>query len=391
VSAPPYPEPGPNDDVHAGDAYAGAVDHYTSPSRRDWVKRVWEEPELVRLLDTAIRHTGATAGPTAGPTTRATTGATAGATAVPTTGATAVLDVLDVGCGAGVALELLRATPTISAPDGPTVRYLGVDLDADLLTVAESRFGDALTRFSRADIRDGLPGVPHDLYLSTGVPYSHLTRDELADVVTGALAAAARHPRPTVLVIDVLGRYSLEWTTRWDRTRWDYRMSFFATDRDVTSTPMSTYGGEELEGLLSAAADAAHCHLDRITLVDRSIVVGRHTATGEYTPGLRNYRQLVNDLADTDTLVDLHELRLADLPLLDCPTPVRAFFEGFAARWDARLTTASAAAAGVSDARVAAELQPALARELLRLELESQPGLGVGHSLTATVVTAPRG
>jgi hypothetical protein len=33
-----------------------------------------------------------------------------------------------------------------------------------------------------------------------------------------------------LLVVDVLGRYSLEWTTRWDRTRWDYRMSFFATD-----------------------------------------------------------------------------------------------------------------------------------------------------------------
>jgi SAM-dependent methyltransferase len=366
VSAPPEAELGPN-----GDAYAGAVDHYTSPSRRDWVKRAWEEPELIQLLETAVAHTG--------------TAASSDAVAA------AALDVLDVGCGAGVALELLRATPSISAPDGPTVRYLGVDLDADLLAVAEARFGDARTRFSQTDVRDGLPGIPHDLYLSTGVPYSHLTRDELAAVVTEALTAAARHPRPTVLVIDVLGRYSLEWTTRWDRTRWDYRMSFFATDRDVSSTPMSTYGGQELEELLSAAADAARCRLDRIALVDRSIVVGRHTATGEYTPGLRNYRQLVNDLADADTLVDLHELRLGDLALPDGPTPVHAFFERFAARWDERLTAASTAAAGVADARVAAELQPALARELRSLELTSQPGLGVGHSLTATVVTAPGG
>ena len=358
MSAPPHPEPGPD-----GDAYAGAVDHYTSPSRRDWVKRTWEEPELVRLLETAVGHAAATAH----------------------------LDVLDVGCGAGVALELLRATPTISAPDGPAVSYLGVDLDADLLAVADSRFGDARTRFTQADIRDGLPGAPHDLYLSTGVPYSHLTRVELAAVVTEALAAAALHPRPTVLVIDVLGRYSLEWTSRWDHARWDYRMSFFATDRDVTSTPMSTYGGTELERLLRVAADAAGCHLDRIALVDRSIVVGRHTATGEYTPGLRNYRQLVNDLVDPETAVDLAALRLGDVPLRAGPTPVHAFFERFAARWDARLTAASAAAAGVREARVAAVLQPALAHELLQLELESQPGLGVGHSLTATVVTAPRG
>jgi SAM-dependent methyltransferase len=366
VSAPPYPETGPN-----GDAYAGAVDHYTSPSRRDWVKRAWEEPELIRLLEAAVAHTGAAA--------------------ATDTGTVADLDVLDVGCGAGVALELLRATPSISAPNGPIVRYLGVDLDADLLAVARSRFGDARTRFRQADVRDGLPGAPHDLYLSTGVPYSHLTRDELAAVVTEVLAAAARHPRPTVLVIDVLGRYSLEWTTRWGRTRWEYRMSFFATDRDVSSTPMSTYGGQELEALLTAAADAAGCRLDRISLVDRSIVVGRHTATGEYTPGLRNYRQLVNDLADPETVVDLQELRLGDLPLLDGPAPVHAFFERFAARWDERVAAASAAAVGVADDRVAAELQPALARELRSLELTSQPGLGVGHSLTATVVTAPRG
>ncbi len=292
-----------------------------------------------------------------------------------------------------MALELLRATPTVGAARGPNVRYLGVDLDADLLAVATSRFGDGRTRFARADIRDGLPDGPHDLYLSTGVPYSHLTRDELTAVVTEALTAAAQRHRPTVLVIDVLGRYSLEWTSRWDQDRWEYRMSFFTTDRDVTSTPMSTYGGPELEMLLRAAADTAGCHLDRIALVDRSIVVGRHTATGEYTPGLRNYRQLVNDLADVETVVDLAELRLGDLDL-DLPagpTPVRTFFQRFAARWDATVTAASASAAGMSEARVAAELQPALARELLLLELKSQPGLGVGHSLTATVVATPRG
>lgn len=390
MSAPPHPDP-----VPASDAYAGAVDHYTSPSRRDWVKRSWEEPELVRLLEAAVGHTHATAladtDADGSGRTDATELAHTDATALADTDATATLDVLDVGCGTGVALELLRATPTIGAPGGPTVNYLGVDLDADLLAVAGSRFGDARTRFARADIRDGLPDAPHDLYLSTGVPYSHLTRDELSDVVTEALAAAAHRPRPTVIVIDVLGRYSLEWTSRWDRDRWEYRMSFFTTDRDVASTPMSTYGGPELEALVRSAAGTAGCHLDRIALVDRSIVVGRHTATGEYTPGLRNYRQLVNDLVDVETLVDLAELRLGDLALPDAPAPVRAFFERFAARWDARLTAASTAAAGVSEARVAAELQPALARDLQRLELESQPGLGIGHSLTATVVTAPRG
>ncbi len=354
----PHPGSGPT-----GDAYAGAVDHYTSPTRRDWVKRAWEEPELVRVLDRAVRAS-----------------AQAG-----------TLDVLDVGCGAGVALELLRATPTLTAPGAPDVRYLGIDLDPELLRVAATRFGDPATRFLQADVTDGVPELPHDLYLSTGVPYSHLTRDQLRRVVSDVLAAARRHPRPTALVIDVLGRYSIEWTLRWPATRWDYRMSFFATDQELGSTPMSTYGGAELEELVREAAEVADCDLERIELVDRSLVVGRHTATGEYTPGLRNYRQLLNDLADPDRLVDLAALRLADLELPDAPEAVTRFFTGFVARWDARLDLAETQRQGHRDSEVAAVLQPALAEDLKALELAAQPGLGVGHSLTATVVTAPGG
>lgn len=345
------------------DAYAGAVDHYTSPSRRDWVKRVWEEPELVRLLEEAVRATGPSS----------------------------TLRVLDIGCGTGVALDLLRHTPTVAGEAGPQLTYLGVDLDDDLLAVAEDRFGDAHTRFLRADVRDDLPGGPHDLYLSTGVPYSHLTRDELTQVVTAMLTNAREHPRPTVLVLDVLGRYSLEWTNRWDATRWDYRMSFFVTDQELSATPMTTYGGDELDELIRTAADHAGCELARIDLTDRSIVVGRHTATGEYTPGLRNYRQLVNDLAEMDVVADLDALRLGDLDLSGGPAPVDAFFSDLAARWDATLDRAASAAAGRPEAEVAGILQPRLAEELRRLEVEAEPGLGAAHSLTATVVTQPGG
>jgi hypothetical protein len=36
-------------------AYAGAVEHYTSDARRDWVKRAWEEPAFQRHLDVSLR------------------------------------------------------------------------------------------------------------------------------------------------------------------------------------------------------------------------------------------------------------------------------------------------------------------------------------------------
>ncbi|MFP4235506.1 MAG: hypothetical protein ACLFUG_11325 [Nitriliruptoraceae bacterium] len=65
-------------------ADAGAIDRDTSPDRRDWVKPVWEEPELTRLLDAAVRATGPAA----------------------------ALDVLDVGCGTGGAHPLTATVVT---------------------------------------------------------------------------------------------------------------------------------------------------------------------------------------------------------------------------------------------------------------------------------------
>ncbi len=361
----PHAQPDGDDDP-----YAGALDHYTSPVRRDWVKREWEEPQLVRCIERAVR---------------ATTPATARAAA------DEPLRCLDVGCGTGVVLDLLRATTAVTEGEVPALHYLGVDLDADLLAVAAARLAGPDTRFVEGDIRDGIPDPPHDLYLSSGVPYSHLTREELSAVATEALAAGRGRPARTVLMVDVLGRYSLEWTTRWEHTRWPYRMSFFATDRTVGTAQMSTYGGEELAELLRAAASNAGRELLRLELVDRSIVVGRHTATGAYTPDLPDYRRLVNELADPEVEVDLGLLRLGPLARPAAPPSVEAFFSDFCARWDQHLATAEQASRALPGDRVAAELQPRLAHDLRALEQDHQPGLGVGHSLTALLVAAPDG
>jgi SAM-dependent methyltransferase len=186
-------------DVHAEDAYAGAGEHYTSSARRDWVKRAWEEPAFRRHLDAALRrahHLGSRSG----------------------------LDVLDIGCGTGVALDLLLETRALT--DGPLrlVRATGLDLDDSLLAIARQRYADdGRMTFVRGDMGDAPDTGPHDLVLSSGVPFSHLDASEmeravarLADV---AVAPTADDARVALLVIDVLGRYSLEWTSRWDRTR----------------------------------------------------------------------------------------------------------------------------------------------------------------------------
>lgn len=351
--------------------YTGAVAHYASPDRRDAVKRLWEEPDLVALLDDALAATRTSPAPGAAAHTDA-----------------SVRRVLDVGCGPGTVLELLHRTEAVR--DGLQLRYLGMDLDDDLLELARHRHDDPHVLFERGDIRDGVPGGDHDLIVSSGVPYSHLTPDELRTALGHQVDHAGRRDRPTVLVVDVLGRYSLEWTSRWATTRWDYRMSFFATDGPIPRAPMTTWSGEDLRTCIeSLAAERPAVELTDCRLVDRSLVVGRHTMTGDYTPGLPRFRDLVDGLIDPAVVIDLDALRLAlDLP--DAPQPVLDAHARLAQAWNHALDQAAQAAEGEPRDQVAAVLQPELFHTLHEVEQRVQAGLGMGHSLTALVHLAPR-
>jgi SAM-dependent methyltransferase len=338
----------------AGDAYAGAGQHYTSPGRRDWVKRAWEEPAAQRHLDAALRRAHAL-------------------------GVPGDVDVLDVGCGTGVGLDLLLATPAIAAGPLRLARATGLDLDEGLLAIARGRYADdGRITFVTGDLASPPATGPHDLVVSSGVPFSHLTPDELEHALGRliAVALAGGTGRTVLLVVDVLGRYSLEWTTRWDRVRWDYRMSFFVTDTDVPSTPMTTWGGADLAATIRRAAGATGTTVADLTLVDRSLAVGRHTMTGEYTPGLPRLRDLVDALAAGDTAVDPATLRI-DLALPAAPDDVLAAHAAFARAWNTTL----------EEAVRTGSAPEALADRLREVESgHEHAGLGLGHSLTAFVV-----
>jgi len=342
-------------DVHTNDAYAGAGEHYTSPERRDWVKRAWEEPAFRRHLDAALRrarHLGMRSG----------------------------IDVLDIGCGTGVALDLLLATPALGDGTADLRRATGLDLDDSLLGIARQRFAsDPRITFVRGDMSDAPSTGPHDLVLSSGVPFSHLEAPvlerALARLATVAVTPEGDDPRVALVVVDVLGRYSLEWTSRWDRTRWEYRMSFFATDTDVSSTPMTTWDGPSLRALLERSAAAAGTRVLELSLVDRSLAVGRHMMTGEYTPDLPRLRDLVDGLVEPDVRIDPSALRI-DLRLPDAPADVLAHHAAFSSAWNAALEELAAG--------------PLLAERLREVETGFEDaGLGVGHSLTAFAVLAP--
>ena len=339
--------------------YAGAVEHYTSATRRDWVKRAWEEPAFRRHLDAALRRARGL-------------------------GLRDALDVLDLGCGTGVALDLLLGTEAVTGGEVRVARYTGLDLDAALLAVARARLDGPAGPPAGVDAVDLVVGDlaappdlgPRDLLLSSGVPLSHLAPADLGPALTRLVATAVAPGRPALLVVDVLGRWSLEWTTRWDRTRWAYRMSFFASDAAAAPVELTTWDGPELERTVRDAVAAAGRSVLDLARVDRSLAVGRHTSTGEYTPGLPRLRDLVDALVEPGADVDPRALRIEVTPP-DAPAEVLAGHRRLVDGWNAVLERA--AADGVDG--------PGLAERLRAHEAALEPaGLGLGHSLTLLAV-----
>lgn len=225
--------------------YANGVDHYRSPARRDPVKRVIEEPISHRVYDYAVRSLGkAPRDP---------------------------LRVVDLGRGTGDGLSLITQTHLTAPPavNECELNYLGVDLDPDMVTAARDiHREDHRAQFEVGDMRSCLPDEPVDLIMSCGVPYSHLTPNEIADVVTNTFTHVRDHHTRTVVVLDVLGRYSIEWPTWWSEERWPYAMTFFENDAPPIRDDMTHYATAELKALIAAAANAAGVQVSDATFTD---------------------------------------------------------------------------------------------------------------------------
>ncbi|HSK40690.1 MAG TPA: class I SAM-dependent methyltransferase [Arenibaculum sp.] len=328
------------------------------------------------------------------------------------------LRVLDVGSGTGDGLALFASVrPDESAACGGDLlaRYLGIDCSPQMVATARELHGTAPNvSFQMGDVRESIPGDPFDIYFSSGVPYSHLTENDLETCLYQIFHAIRRNRNQAAIVIDVLGRYSIEWVRHWEDRRWQYRMSFFVSDQQVDHTPMTVYGASDLQAVILGAARSADIRIRGIEYLDRSILVGRHSATLEFNPGIPPYRTLVNALARADGSVAFQDM-LFNPESLPGPSHVRCFFGSFAKCWNTLVAEAADAAGdpiGVPAAALPAEVtglgadiarrldetgsrhrravaQFFLERYLRRLGQCMQPGLGVGHTLIA--VTAADG
>ncbi len=313
------------------------------------------------------------------------------------------LRVLDIGSGTGEGLALLQGAHGGSAAVTAAVTaecqfsYLGVD--ADPAAVAAARFAHPDGTFEVVDIRDGPPDGRFDLYLSCAASCSRLKAEELHEVLVALFDKVVRERHRAVFLVDVLGRYSIEWPARWSETRWNYAGALSA-DEGPTSGENAASGENAVSGektasgegelmtffdrrslgaVIEAATDAAGVPA-AVTFTDRSVLAGRHTTTRTFNPDIPPYRTLLNELARGYARVRPDEL-LFDPPERGAPDDVLAFFRDWAREWNDVVREF-----GDPNAIVEGERAERLATRLLEHERHHQRGLGAGHSLTATVV-----
>ncbi|MBP0011963.1 MAG: class I SAM-dependent methyltransferase [Roseofilum sp. SBFL] len=361
-----------------------AVQHYLSKSRRDGVKVEWEEPFSRSVFKYAIAPYSKEKGEK--------------------------LRVLDVGAGTGDGYLLLSTLLSEESELGSSydLDYLGVDISAPMVATANELYSNhSNVRFECADIRTREFHRPFDVYLSCGVPYSHLTHDELNQALQKIAENACENRSRCAVVVDVLGRYSIEWTPKWKENRWDYCMSFFESQGDAEPTWMSFYAHEQLQEIMQQAADAVGCPVEKFKFFDRSIMVGRHTSTGQFNPELPKYRNLINSLLDPSKETELSQL-IFQVELGSAPDYILDFFKKFSGWWNS-LVSEAAMLLGESLPIEPVDLPPAvqgfktvaqkevqqisdkhlcrqkvefmLAQVLQQLEETQQPGYGVGHDL----------
>ncbi len=352
------------------------------------------------------------------------------------------LRILDLGCGNGDGYDLIMGVNNkdpgiyeyITAaiiPERLQI-YLGVDINAELLSQAEKCYGgNPKMCFQREDLSNGLPEniarhEPFDLYFSSYGTWSHFHDDQAIRLIADIAGHASDR---ALLVGDWLGRWSYEWQDLWDAPLdeeyfMDYRISYIYPKEErkkaeVASFPLRLMCRDEIQKIIDRAAEMAGCRIRPLKYFDRSILVGRHLETGDYNVNCPPLRYNINSLFEGYTRTDLENLIVdyAPRPGYDY---FNNFFESFFMASNAlvRYTIDLLAAynsgernlAGICDIpsfypeplkaamramqRIiegvgwlrwgdvrANVIEPHLGYSLRKLEMELQPGIGVGHSL----------
>lgn len=261
------------------------------------------------------------------------------------------LRILDFGCGIGYGYYLLSNILDKNAPidandcklldEDDIAYYVGLDLNPDMVEIARDMYKDdeRVTVLQCDFLRDDYPERPFNIYFSSGVPFSHLKDDEFNSLLEKIFKHIKSFERSAFLVVDVLGRYSIEWQSLWQDPSWHiYNMSFFCDGNEAESVYMK-FWGKELNSFVIEAAEGAGVKAECFDTFDRSIFIGRHIDTSCFNPNLKKMRAMVNKL--------FYPLQWAPLPdmFMDytyegAPENVRVYYERITYYWNYALATA---------------------------------------------------
>lgn len=350
---------------------------------------------------------------------------------------------LDIGCGSGDGHDLLMGVTTkdpgiyeyITSVITPEMlqEYVGLDLNPDLLRQAEDYYGNLpKVRFFEGDVSAGLPKeilseAPFDIYFTSYGTLSHFNDEQcvkiMADICTHASDGA-------IFMGDWLGRYSYEWQDLWHHPAdeeyfMDYRISYLypeevRTGMDIPSFPLRLITRDEIERIIVQAVEISRIKIRPITFFDRSILIGRHMDTAEYNASCPALRTAVNSLFEGYVRTDLEGLLVDYVPrrgfehlnnffemfFLSCNTLIEhtifllSHYDSETERSGGEaeeilpfypealkeaMRTMHRVIEGISwlpwgDVR-ANVIEPCLGYSLRKLEMDLQPGTGVGHGI----------
>lgn len=264
------------------------------------------------------------------------------------------LRVLDLGCGSGQGYEILsqleRDFLNLTAHHDwllkeEDIDYTGLDLSEDMVEQGRRNYaGRKAVRFKQQDLNEGLGAVraekPFDIYFSSYGSLSHLQREHLVNL----LADIARHGEAgSLVVLDLIGRYSLEWKQYWsakteaEKYR-DYSMNYLYLGnpdamRKAEHFPVRFWSGDEIPALLEEASARAGRSLTAVQGADRSLLVGRHVETGHFNPALRPWRSAVNKLLEDHMRTNLEDLLVPE-EIVPAGAPVSDFLAEFVRSWN---------------------------------------------------------
>ena len=243
------------------------------------------------------------------------------------------LRILDFGCGSGEGHKILTHIDKHDLdlglqhdrvmPEESLELYLGLDLSEPMVQKGRELFADrSNVQFECANLSHGLGAIqkeqePFDLYFSSYGSLSHLNRAELVNLLLDVCKHAKQE---SMVVLDLIGRYSIEWPGYWgaqleeEKVR-NYSMSYLYSENEragkkIERFPLRFWNGTEVDELAAELASESGRSVEVLKRMDRSILVGRHTDTREYNPKLPPIRELANSLHEDYLRTDLERLIL---------------------------------------------------------------------------------